>query len=268
MSRISRHNDGVGLINADSAQESKQCDISVAKPGNGGEAEIRCNENEPDNMHVAVLGAGGVGKSAITLRFMRDVFVQKWEATIEDAYRRTVRVDNRLANLQILDTAGQEDFSSLRAQWMMNKDGFIFVYSLLDKESLDHLQAFIDLIEQVSADLPRPPPVVFVGNKKDVVDREPDKRKVLKEDVEKLIKSYNKNIERLFPQQGGLTFLSENGRQKEEYQYNMIHFETSAYSGEKIPELFEFIIREVRKNRSPSSVDVQSDCLGGFCSCM
>lgn len=264
---MNRYNDGVGLIDADSAQESKQIESSN-KIAYGDADELRKNEVDQDNMHVAVLGAGGVGKSAITLRFMRDVFVQKWEATIEDAYRRKVRVDNKTAHVQILDTAGQEDFSSLRAQWMMNKDGYIFVYSLLDKESLEHLQSFIDLIEQVSADLPRPPPVVFVGNKKDIVDREPEKRKVLKEDVEKLIKSYNKSIERVFPQQQGtgLTFLTEQIRQNED-QYNTIHFETSAFNNEKIPEVFDYIIREIRKNRSPT-VDVESDCLGAFCTCM
>jgi hypothetical protein len=45
-----------------------------------------------EKMNVAVLGGGGVGKSAITLRFVRDFFIKNWEATIEDAYRKTVRV--------------------------------------------------------------------------------------------------------------------------------------------------------------------------------
>jgi hypothetical protein len=76
-----------------------------------------------DKMNVSILGGGGVGKSAITLRFVRDFFIKNWEATIEDAYRKTVRVDDEVSVLEILDTAGQEDFSTLRAQWMMDKDG-------------------------------------------------------------------------------------------------------------------------------------------------
>lgn len=76
-----------------------------------------------DKMNVSILGGGGVGKSAITLRFVRDFFIKNWEATIEDAYRKTVRVDDEISVLEILDTAGQEDFSTLRAQWMMDKDG-------------------------------------------------------------------------------------------------------------------------------------------------
>jgi hypothetical protein len=83
-------------------------------PGSGGGHE---------KMNVSILGGGGVGKSAITLRFVRDFFIKNWEATIEDAYRKTVRVDEEVSVLEILDTAGQEDFSTLRAQWMMDKDG-------------------------------------------------------------------------------------------------------------------------------------------------
>jgi hypothetical protein len=100
-------------------------------------------------IRISILGGGGVGKSAITLRFVRDFFVQNWEATIEDAYRKTMKVDGEAVTLEILDTAGQEDFSTLRAQWMMDKEGYIFVYSLVDRESVEQLHSFIELLEQV-----------------------------------------------------------------------------------------------------------------------
>lgn len=71
------------------------------------------------------------------------------EATIEDAYRKTVRVDEEVSVVEILDTAGQEDFSSLRPQWMQDKDGYLFVYSLVDRASLQEMYSFIELLEQV-----------------------------------------------------------------------------------------------------------------------
>ena len=37
---------------------------------------------------------------------------QDWDPTIEDAYRKAVDVDDKLCMLEILDTAGQEDFES------------------------------------------------------------------------------------------------------------------------------------------------------------
>lgn len=112
-----------------------------------------CKSPDPSGdssvIRVSILGGGGVGKSAITLRFVRDFFVQNWEATIEDAYRKAVKVDGDFVTLEILDTAGQEDFSTLRAQWMMDKEGYIFVYSLVDRESIEQLYGYIELLEQV-----------------------------------------------------------------------------------------------------------------------
>lgn len=63
-------------------------------------------------IRVAVFGAGGVGKSALTLRYVRDFFVKGWDPTIEDAYMKTVEMaDGTKVQLEILDTAGQGDFS-------------------------------------------------------------------------------------------------------------------------------------------------------------
>ena len=51
-----------------------------------------------ENINVAVLGAGGAGKSALTLRFVRNFFVEGWDPTIEDAYCKTVDVDGLLCD--------------------------------------------------------------------------------------------------------------------------------------------------------------------------
>lgn len=61
------------------------------------------------------------------------------------------QVDEEVSVVEILDTAGQEDFSSLRAQWMTDKDGYLFVYSLVDRSSLQEIYTFIELLEQVRA---------------------------------------------------------------------------------------------------------------------
>lgn len=61
-----------------------------------------------ETFHMSVLGSGGVGKSALTLRFVRDYFVKDWDPTIEDAYRKAITVDEGLCMLEILDTAGQD----------------------------------------------------------------------------------------------------------------------------------------------------------------
>lgn len=55
-----------------------------------------------------VVGGGGVGKSALTIQLIQAHFVDEYDPTIEDSYRKQIRLDDEAALLDILDTAGQE----------------------------------------------------------------------------------------------------------------------------------------------------------------
>lgn len=60
---------------------------------------------------IVVLGSGGVGKSALTVQFVQGIFVEKYDPTIEDSYRKQVEVDGQQCMLEILDTAGTVSYS-------------------------------------------------------------------------------------------------------------------------------------------------------------
>lgn len=55
---------------------------------------------------VVIMGGGGVGKSALTVQFVRNVFVSTYDPTIEDTYRKPVIIDGQQYLVEILDTAG------------------------------------------------------------------------------------------------------------------------------------------------------------------
>ncbi|KAI9434188.1 P-loop containing nucleoside triphosphate hydrolase protein [Lactarius indigo] len=59
---------------------------------------------------LVVIGSGGVGKSALTIQFMHNHFVDEYDPTIEDSYRKQCVIDGEDALVDILDTAGQEEF--------------------------------------------------------------------------------------------------------------------------------------------------------------
>lgn len=63
---------------------------------------------------LVMLGAGGVGKSAMTMQFISHRFPEDHDPTIEDAYKIRIRIDDEPANLDILDTAGQDSRQSLQ----------------------------------------------------------------------------------------------------------------------------------------------------------
>ena len=63
---------------------------------------------------IVMLGTGAVGKSCLTLRFIQGSFVNRYDPTIEDSYRKHFEVGGRVRVLDVLDTAGQDDYSALR----------------------------------------------------------------------------------------------------------------------------------------------------------
>ncbi|ATZ52634.1 Bcrsr1 [Botrytis cinerea B05.10] len=64
--------------------------------------------------HIVVLGAGGVGKSCLTAQFVQNIWIESYDPTIEDSYRKVIEVDGRQCMLEILDTAGTEQFTAMR----------------------------------------------------------------------------------------------------------------------------------------------------------
>lgn len=141
---------------------------------------------------LCLLGPGAVGKSALSIRFTNDHFHEDYDPTIEDAYRKRVKIDGRMAMLDILDTAGQEDFSALRAVWYRKKDGFILVYAINRPESLNELERFhAEITSHYEGE--RIPPILLVANKSDLED---DASKELYSKAEELAKKW-KTVEHM-----------------------------------------------------------------------
>ena len=129
---------------------------------------------------LVILGAGGVGKSALTMRLVQGVFVEKYDPTIEDFYRHQMEVDSVACTLEILDTAGTEQFAAMRQLYISNGHAFALVYSIDSQASFLELQTIHQQIVDVKTS--SQVAMVLVGNKCDMeMDRE-----VSKEQAEQL----------------------------------------------------------------------------------
>ncbi|KAI8084046.1 ras related protein 1b [Gilbertella persicaria] len=115
---------------------------------------------------LVVLGSGGVGKSALTVQFVQSIFVEKYDPTIEDSYRKQVEVDGQQCMLEILDTAGTEQFTAMRDLYMKNGQGFILVFSIISQVTLTDLNEIREQIIRVKGS--DNVPMVLVGNKCDL----------------------------------------------------------------------------------------------------
>ena len=97
---------------------------------------------------------------------MQGVFIESYDPTIEDSYRKSCEIDERPCTLEILDTAGVEQFTAMRELYIKNAQGFILVYSIADESSLKELLTLRQQIIQIK-DNPNVP-MVLVANKTDL----------------------------------------------------------------------------------------------------
>jgi Ras-related protein R-Ras2 len=103
----------------------------------------------------------------LTIQFIQSHFVQDYDPTIEDSYRKQCVIDDKVAHLDILDTAGQEEFSAMREQYMRTGEGFLLVFSVTDKSSFDEISKFQNQILRVKDKDSFA--MIMVGNKSDLV---------------------------------------------------------------------------------------------------
>jgi len=136
-----------------------------------------------------VVGDGGVGKTALTIRFSKDFFTEDYKMTIGvDFHVKTITIDSSEGDLrcklQIWDTGGQERFSSIRPMYYRGSLGALVIYDLTNYESFEHLPQWI---EEIRANIKNEIPLLLVGNKSDLTEQ----RAVSMEEINDFTKKFN-----------------------------------------------------------------------------
>ena len=141
-------------------------------------------------------------------------------------------IDTAPALLDILDTAGQEEYSSMQDQWMRDGKGFLLVYSITQKSTFEEIALIREkILRAKDADSV---PMVLVGNKCDLSDE----RQVKAEEGRELAKQW------------GCEFMEASAKDK-------INNE----------EVFFQVVREIRKEESAHSKGGGKGARKGFMKC-
>lgn len=176
-----------------------------------------------------MVGSGGVGKSALTLQYMYGDFVEEYDPTKADSYRKKVTLDNQDCQIDILDTAGQEEYAAIRDNYYRSGEGFICVFSLCEYESFMHTQEFKDQISRVLDD--DKIPFILVGNKADLTQL----RKVNREEAA-----------------------------ARAAEWNCPYYETSAKTRHNVDEVYTILMRKIQQ-RKESAKDRERKGKKGKC---
>ena len=94
-------------------------------------------------------------------------------------------IDDEVALLDVLDTAGQEEYQAMREQYMRTGEGFLLVYSITSRQSFEEIQTFEQQILRVKDKDYFP--IILVGNKCDLEHE----RQVTTEEGAALARSFN-----------------------------------------------------------------------------
>ena len=142
---------------------------------------------------LTLLGDNGVGKSALTIQFIKCHFVDEYDPTIEDSYRKQVTTLYGTSLLDILDTANFEGHNTMMQQYHKHSEGFLCVYSQTSRSSFKELYKIIDTIVNVKKqqyaddEILQKPCGIIVGNKNDLVEES----EVSISEGEELARKYN-----------------------------------------------------------------------------
>jgi len=167
---------------------------------------------------VVVIGESGVGKSNLILRFAQNTFNPDSKTTIGvDFATKTINVDGKVVKAAVWDTAGQEIYRAIVSAYYRGAVGALLVYDITRRETFEHVQEWLD---ELRAAADQNISIILVGNKCDLAEADPSKRKVTAEEAREWAETH------------GLKAAVE----------------TSAKTGESVEEAFVDCAKEIYKN--------------------
>ena len=117
---------------------------------------------------IAVLGSRSVGKSSLVVQFVEGHFVESYYPTIENTFTKSIKFKNTEYDCDIIDTAGQDEYSILNNKHAIGINGYMLVYSVASRVSFDMIQIIHEKILTYSGT--QRIPCVVVGQKNDLVN--------------------------------------------------------------------------------------------------
>ena len=129
-------------------------------------------KNEKKLFKIITLGDSGVGKTCILRRFVTGKFEKNTLSMIgfETSSKEIVLKDGNKVTLQLIDTAGQENYHALATTYIRNSDGVLFVFSHDSRESFNNIKNWLTSFKENNQDIDfdKEFPAFLVGNKCDL----------------------------------------------------------------------------------------------------
>lgn len=160
---------------------------------------------------ITLFGPGGVGKTSLLLRYIKDYFSDDLKKTIGSNFLiKDVDIDGKNVRLLLWDIGGQPQFHKLRTIYFKGSNGALGVFAISSSQTLLKIPGWISSIKKT---VKKAIPMILLGNKSDL------EREVEVEEAEDLAK-----------------------------RLSCDYLETSAKTGVNVEEAFKMIARACLQN--------------------
>ena len=135
-------------------------------------------------MKITVLGKSVVGKNLLKHRFINYNAPQEHDPTIEDRYKSNIQINGKEYEVEILDTAGEDDYQNMMDMWISFGEGFLLVFAINDEESFQVIKSKYERVKKGKHNTKVP--ILLVGNKQDLEND----RKITYEEAKKVAQEW------------------------------------------------------------------------------
>ncbi|EDO43637.1 predicted protein [Nematostella vectensis] len=178
----------------------------------------------PKSRKIAVMGFRSVGKSSLTIQFVEGQFVDSYDPTIENTFTKNIKYKGQEFFLELVDTAGQDEYSIFPQSYSMGIHGYILVYAVTSAKSFEVVKVIHEKLLDMTGQ--NYVPMVLVGNKTDL------------------------HMERVVSTESG---------QSTANSWKAAFFEASAKENSSVHEIFQAMLYEIDKHQN-GSTEKKEDC--------
>ncbi len=119
------------------------------------------------NFKIMIFGEKSSQKTSLIYRYISGIFAEDLKLTIGvDFYSKIVNFEEKKVKMQIWDFGGEERFRFLLSQYCKGADGAILLYSITNRNTLNHLPDWVQIIRENARDIP----IVLAGTNLDLED--------------------------------------------------------------------------------------------------
>ena len=146
-------------------------------------------EDLSPTMKIIVVGNGQVGKTTLTVKFVKDIFTTEYKKTLGVDFltiKKYLKKIDKEIEFYIWDTAGQDYYNAITRRYYRGADAALIAFSVNDKESFNNVKSWYDKVVQECGNIA----MALAMTKIDLKDN----IQVTDEEAKNLAKSLNINL--------------------------------------------------------------------------